>query len=151
MTLGLAATGLPAWAAYGATVPVVLALALVWRRGVQEALFRLQRLLNLNLHDGFTSVCDSMLAHPLPPINQIVLRLKSGKQLMCDDVGRFNSSPLGPCLLGEDGSVALCVTHKVDDRAEGWVEMEPVHAERGEAMTYVRADQISEVEIRRAG
>jgi hypothetical protein len=151
MALGLSAAGLPAWLGYAVTVPAVLALALAWRRWVQELLFRLQRRLGINDHDGFTSVWDSMLARPLPPITQIVVRLKAGRSLLCNDVGRFNRSPLGPCLLGEDGSVALYVTHVMDDEAEGWVEMEPVHAEWGENMTYIRADQVSSVDIRRAG
>lgn len=150
ITLGLLAARLPEWLNYAVTVPAVVALALAWRRWLQELLFRLQRRLGINEHDGFTGVWDSMLSRPLPPITQIVVRLKSGRQLMSDDVARFSKSPLGPCLLGEDGSIAIYVTHVINDREVGWVETEPVHAEWGESMTYIRADQISEVEIRRA-
>lgn len=149
MTLGLFGFGAASWVGYAVTVPAVVALAMIWRRWLQEVVFRLLRWLDLNDHDGFTSVWDSMLARPLPPITQIVVRMKSGRKLLCDDVGRFNNSPLGPCLLGEDGSVALYVTHVMTDEAEGWVEVEPVHAKWGESMTYIRAEAISDVDIRR--
>lgn len=148
-TLILSAADADPWVAYPVAAASVLIAALVWRRWLQELSFRCLRHLGINDHDGFTSVWDSMLARPLPPPSQLLVRLKSGKLLMCDEVSRFNNCPLGPCLLGEDGSVALYVTHVMTDEAEGWVEMEPVHEKWGAAMTFVRADQISEVEIRR--
>ncbi|MCC5965531.1 MAG: hypothetical protein JJU24_05280 [Natronohydrobacter sp.] len=148
-TLALATTDLDVWAVYPLAALVVLGVALLWRRWLQEWMFRALRRIGITDHDGFTSVWESMLARPLSPVSQLVVRLKSGKCLMCDQVGRFNASPLGPCLLGEDGSVALYVTHVMTDEDEGWVEMEPVDDEWGQAMTFIRADQISEVEIRR--
>lgn len=148
-TLALATTDLDIWAVYPLAALVVLGVALLWRRWLQEWMFRALRRIGIYDHDGFSSVWESMLARPLPPVSQLVVRLKSGKRLMCDQVGRFNASPLGPCLLGEDGSVALYVTHAMTGEDEGWVEMEPVDDDWGQAMTFIRADQISEVEIRR--
>lgn len=134
---------------YAAAIIVTVGGALVWRRWLQERLFRGLRHLGISDHDGFFDVWGSMLARPLPAPTQLVVRLKSGRHLMCDALGRFNEMPLGPCLLGEDGSVALYVTHVRTDPAEGWIEMEPFDANFGASMTFVRSEEISDIDIRR--
>lgn len=145
----MAACSMPGWGAYSISVLVTLSLAYSWRGFAQEAVFKILRRLRINDHDGFTSVWQSMLARPLPVVSQVVVRLKSGRHVMCDNTVLFQDYPLGPFLLGEDGSVALYVTHVRTDPVEGWVEQSPVIDGWGASMTFIRADEISDVEVRR--
>lgn len=148
IVLALAGTA-STWLRYPGAVLVVLGVAFLWRAWLQEAVFRILRRLKINDHDGFSSVWESMLARPLPVVSQVVVRLKSGRHVMCDNTVLYQDYPLGPFLFGEDGSVALYVTHVRTDPAEGWVEQSPVIDGWGNSMTFIRADEISDVEVRR--
>jgi hypothetical protein len=135
--------------AYPASILVTLSLAYAWRGFAQELVFKLLRWLRINDHDGFSNVWQSMLARPLPVVSQVVVRLKSGRHVMCDNTVLYQDYPLGPVLFGEDGSVALYVTHVRTDPVEGWVEQSPVIDGWGNSMTFIRADEISDVSVRR--
>ncbi|MEZ5752837.1 MAG: hypothetical protein R3D60_13030 [Paracoccaceae bacterium] len=139
----------PEWVAYLAGVLLTVCVALLWRGWLQEHLFDALRHFRLTNNDGFHGVWESLLARPMGPVKQIVVRLKSGRHLLCDRCADFDDAPLGPGLFGEDGSVALYVTHVRDPGETEWFEMTPHQPDFGYAMTFVRADVIQDVEILR--
>jgi hypothetical protein len=109
------------------------------------------RRLKLVDHDGFHSAWASALGRKLQPPRQLVVRLKSGKRLMCADLADFADAPLGPCLLGPDGSVGLYVTDVMETADGTWDERKPRCGDEayGWSMTFVAASEISEIEIMR--
>lgn len=69
---------------------------------------------------------------------------------MSERLGDFEKAPLGPCLLGQDGSVALYVTDAMAKDGD-WEKREPFdseHADWGYVLTYIPANQISEIRLR---
>lgn len=130
---------------------VTVAAALLWRAMLQEIVFKLLRGLKLVDHDGFHSAWASVLGRKLKSPRQLVVRLKSGKRLMCHDLADFADAPLGPCLLGPDGSVGLYVTDVMESADGMWDERTPRSADKahGWSMTFIAASEISEIEIMR--
>ena len=100
-------------------------------------------------HDGQPNVWQSMLARQLPGPSQVVVRLKGGNQYMCAYLSKFEKAPLGPCLFGEDGSVALYVTHHMPKDADDWIEMDPSRSPRSYDMTFIPAAEITSVDVTR--
>lgn len=138
----------PVWV-HALALGITVSSALFWRVWAQEACFRALRYLGISDHDGFASAWSSMLSRPVSRPTQVVVRLKSGRVLLCEQLEKFNDAPMGPCLLGEDGSIGLYVTHVLDSASSEWDERAPFDPFWGYSMTFVAADQISETEIRR--
>lgn len=129
-----------------------LVVAGTWRRRGQEATFATLRRWGVLDHDGFASAWDSALGRRLPPPTRLVVRLKSGKRLMCENLADFEAAPLGPCLLGPDGSVGLYVTDVMEGPGGEWDERKPFDqgaTELGYAMTFIMASEVAEIEISR--
>ncbi len=136
-------------AAYLLGLVATCVVALVWRKYLQELVFWCLRKASLLDHDGFHSAWASALGRPLEPPRQLIVRLKSGRRLACDDLNPFYGAPLGPCLLGPDGSVGLYVTAVMESHDGEWSERSPQN-DCGWSMTYIAASEISEIEILRS-
>jgi hypothetical protein len=85
---------------------------------------------------------------------QLTVQLKDGTWLMCDDLSKFQTSPNGPCVLGAKGDILMYVTDKMTDkqskRGAGFVpKADPIDARWGHEITYIPADQIVRVDLRR--
>ena len=78
---------------------------------------------------------------------QLVVMLKSGKSYLCDNLGRFNDAPVGPCLLGEDGSVGMYIT-AIRKQGEEWQNFDP-ESENGFEMSFFKAADIERIDITR--
>lgn len=138
-------------ASYAFGFVVTVAAALIWRAYLHEAVFNVLRAMKLVDHDGFHSAWASALGRKLKPPRQLVVRLNSGKRLMCHDLADFANAPIGPCLLGPDGSVGLYVTDVMEGADGTWEERSPRQADasHGWSMTFVAASEIAEIEIMR--
>lgn len=136
---------------YAIGFAVAVIAALFWRACLQELTFSVLRRLQLVDHDGFHSAWGSALGRTLKAPRQLIVRLKSGKRLMCADLNTFADAPLGPCLLGPDGSVGLYVTDVMEKSGGTWNERTPrsANTEHGWSMTFIAADEISEIELMR--
>ncbi|MEQ8747343.1 hypothetical protein [Pyruvatibacter sp.] len=141
-------SGYAALAGSAAAVVVALGAAAIWRKWGEDRFKALLRAGNVSYSDGNHSAWDqvrvSMSARP----TQLIVRKTSGKQLMCDDLKTWEYFPFGPCIYGEDGSIALYVTNVRQDATLDWFDIEPLDEGAGVAMTYIPADQISEIEVR---
>jgi len=136
-----------------AAVAVTIMTAALWRvLGVHHvfAMLRRRRIVD---HDGQPDVWRSMLARQdIDGANRITVRLKSGRHLLCNDTRSFNLAPMGAYLLGEDGSIALYVTHsKGAVPGSEWIEAEPLDQGFGYDMTFIPAAGIESVDLRRIG
>lgn len=87
---------------------------------------------------------------------QLVVQLKDGTWLMCDDLSKFRDSPNGPCVLGAKGDILMYVTDKLTEtqrkRGADFVQVShPIDQEWGHEITYIPVDQIVRVDFRRMG
>lgn len=98
--------------------------------------------------DGAGSAWDTIRTAQRFGAGQLIVRKQDGGQLMCDNLYDFKDYPHGPCLYGEDGSIALYVNAHRNNSSDDWTEINPVEADFGIAITYIPASQIEEIEIR---
>jgi hypothetical protein len=69
---------------------------------------------------------------------------------MCDDLEKFASSPNGPCVFGAKGDILMYVTHKQSDIGVAFFPTtHPIDADWGHEITYIPADEIARVDLRR--
>ena len=81
---------------------------------------------------------------------QLSVKLKDGTWLMCDDLSKFSHSPNSPCILGGKGDILMYVTHTQSERAIAFVAAaDPISDDWGHEITYIPADQIARVDLRR--
>ncbi len=149
---GAGALGAPAWAGIGLGVAAAVAAAAGWRRWGQEGAFRLLRRAKVSMADGHRTALQSVVKRESIIVTQVLVRRKDGLWLMCADTGLFSDTPTGPFWFGEDGSVALYVTHQKEAGGSAWedISAQALDAEWGDLITVVQADEVSMVEIRAA-
>lgn len=132
---------------------VVFISAFIWRLVLNPFLQRSFRGTGLIDHDRGRSAWESMLMRAdLKVPTRLIVYLKSGSRLMCDDLRRFQSAPLGPCLFGPDGSVALYVTDIRKQGEASWQSEAPFDPENlwfGYNFTQLPATEIERVVVTR--
>ncbi|PAV06488.1 hypothetical protein CBG25_05770 [Arsenophonus sp. ENCA] len=81
---------------------------------------------------------------------ELFVILKDGSGLLSRLPGRFEGLPNGPFTLGNNGDVILYVTHSSPANSNEWVEYgDSIHQDYGALATYIPADQIARIDIRR--
>jgi hypothetical protein len=121
------------------SVGCAIGAAALWRGWLELRWFHLMRTLSITFADGTLGAWESISTRT-KTVREVIVRKKDGTSLWCCNPSAFASRPFGPCLLGEDGSVALYATHF--RRGEGeWTEIED-HSR----LTYIPAGEISEIE-----
>lgn len=123
--------------------------AILWRRYLGNSVRNILGRLSKNDDDGLPTGWDTIIQTPNFDYSQLNVTLKNGNKLECDAMGNFNDLPNGPCILGGDGSIAMYVTHIEDAKGIHREANNLVSKERGARMTFIPADQIAEVDIRR--
>ena len=120
----------------------------LWRAKLRRVCQRLIRWISGSEEDGLPSAWDTIIQEEGHVYSQINIRLKDGRELESYQMEGLNSLPNGPCALGNDGSIALYVTHIKDPGTERR-EAKNITDLEGARITYVPADQIAEVDFRR--
>lgn len=129
-----------------------LIAAAVWRRFLQEFVYSALRRAKVSGHDGQPNVWRSMMTRTLKPPVRLVVVLKSGSSLMCNQLAVFTDAPMGPCLFGQDGSVAMYVTHSHKPAEQDWEEHEafdPARPDWGYEMSFIPAAEIARIDLTR--
>lgn len=139
----------PSWLVIIFSVMPALLIAAVWRKWLEEGLFWCLRKLGISASDRQNTVWESMLARSNRP-TRLIVRCTDGTRFMCARLSDFSKAPMGPCLLGQDGSVAMYVTDRMLPGATEWEEFQApgkVDPNWGYEMTFLAASQIAEVRI----
>lgn len=136
---------------YAVFAGIVFALlsASVWRKWLSGLTFNRLKAWGISGSDRHTTAWQSMVDRGESP-QRLVVRKKDGEQLLTETLFNFNGAPLGPCILGEDGSVGMYVTHRMLAGSDEWEEREtfdPAQPDWGYAMTYVPASEIADIRI----
>ncbi|MCU9850388.1 hypothetical protein OEZ60_20595 [Defluviimonas sp. WL0024] len=142
----LAVFDAPAIAATGGVVAAIGAAA-IWRGFLEEFVRSLLRVARVTSSDRHVTAWHSVRLRRAFAPTWIMVRLKSGRRLMCNDLSRFSCFSDGPCIFGEDGSVALFVTDRSEAGSEEWEEAELQDPAFGTALTYVPASEIEEIRV----
>lgn len=128
-----------------------VAAALFWRVLGSDWTYRGLRWARISSDDGQPSAWRSMLSRKMSGPVQLTVITKTGKVYLCDDLHRFNDAPMGPCLLGEDGSIAMYITDWRDTGEAEWREGTPFREDAGYEMSFFPATEIQRVDIARHG
>lgn len=126
--------------------------ACLWRSILSPHWWKWMRDAGISNHDRGRTVWETMIMRNLNAPTQIFVSLKSGRQLLCDDVRPFDNAPLGPCIFGPDGSIALYVTASRPKSTANWIELTPYDLAKpgwGFDMTFIPAAEIERVRIMR--
>lgn len=144
--------GLDAWTATLPTVAYAFASGAFWRRYARKWMYKFLRDNDISWSDGTSSAWQQMFDLRDNPVYEISVHLKNGMVLLSRDIARFENFPNGPCTLGTRGDVILYVTHYIPEGSQEWVEEQDVVNETyGNLATWVPAEQIALLEIRRTG
>lgn len=125
-----------------------LVSACVWRRSGAELVRNLLRYLGISYADRNRSAWETIIGRESVSPQSLLLKLTNGDEVMCEQLSDFEDEKLGPCILGNDGSVALFVTSSRNKDDEGWTEFDPRHDGWGPLMTTYPCSQIANISIR---
>lgn len=129
-------------------IGLALISAAFWRVWLRGWILKALRAANISNSDGTRSAWDRIRISTKNRPTQLVVRQKDGPTLMCDYLHSFESLPHGPCILGEDGSVALYVTHIKQRGEDEWILATWTETSLGAQITYIPASQITSIEMR---
>lgn len=130
---------------------VSLATAWIWRTWGAPKTFEMFRRKKVLDHDGQPDVWRSMMSRTLSGPVQLTVATKAEKIYLCDELARFNTAPLGPCLFGEDGSIAMYITAWKQAGDAEWHDVNPHRQDVGLEMSFFKASDIERVDITRLG
>lgn len=139
--------------AYMAAFPAVMAAFVAgscWRKYGRKWMYSLLRKYDISWSDNTSSAWQQMFGMTDYGTTEVIVILRNGSGLQSINVARFEGLPNGPYTLGNNGDVILYVTHSSPPDNEEWVEFKDVvHDSWGALATWIPADQIARVEIRR--
>lgn len=136
------------YAQAGAGATSAMVVAGLWRWRGMEWWFRLLRRTGISMADSHPTALQSVVRRESIRVHQVVVQRRNGTDLMCNDASLFEDAATGPFWLGEDGSVALYVTHVRTAGSDEWTEQRDVRHETGDLITIVPADDVAMVELR---
>ncbi|MCT4554619.1 MAG: hypothetical protein N4A53_08030 [Pelagimonas sp.] len=153
--LAVSSASLPVGASAAEIIGVLAALlgavsvASFWRAIGAQMVFRMLRRVKIsNAHRQTTAWSTVVMSQNLQP--EILTIIKTdGSQLKSEGMDQFADLPFGCCIFGEDGSVALYLTHTRSSASEDWEQIySGPSGDWGAEVTIVPREQISEVSIR---
>ena len=146
---GMENAGCPILAAVVIALVCSLLVSAVWRKWGQKCVFKFLRNTKISSHDNLQSAWESVISDDGITLTQIVVRRTDGFTVMCNDLHAFEGTKTGPCYLGQDGSVALYVTHQRDKDGE-WEDLtdDIDIVGSGQLITVIPADQVASAYLR---
>ena len=127
---------------------VALASASVWRRSGAEWVRYLLRRFGISFADRNISAWETIIGRENVSPQSLQVKLANGDEVMCEQLSDFEDEKLGPCILGNDGSVALFITSKRNAADDEWTDINPRHDGWGPLMTTYPSSQVAEVSMR---
>jgi hypothetical protein len=125
-----------------------LALATLWRAIIVEFILPHLWTLKISNSDGHSTAFDSIRCSQSAETTQLVVRKTDGQMVMCDDLNKYEKVKFGPCIYGEDGSIALYITNYRNSQNDEWEDIEPFDENWGYTISYIPAIQVAEIKVR---
>lgn len=142
--------GLDTWTATFPTVLYAFASGAYWRRYARKWMYKFLRDNDISWSDSTSSAWQAMFDQREHRVTEIFVYLKDGSGLLSRLPGDYEEWPNGPFTLGNKGDITLYVTHRRSIQGNEWVKHDGVVNDSwGALATYIPADQIARVDIRR--
>jgi hypothetical protein len=128
-------------------ISAALLVAALWRSWGEGATFRALRFARVSNSDRHRTAWDSVRHKPsFAPTGYTVSKV-DGTVLLCQNPQDFAHLRDGPCILGEDGSIAMFVTHRRLPGQADWEKRDTFDPVLGYEMTYIPASMVAEIRI----
>lgn len=131
------------------SITAALVCASFWRKAGETWTFKVLRFLKVSASDRHITAWETMISKSSVSATVIWVTKKDGTEWVSEDTSRFTKLPFGSYTLGQDGSVAMYVTHRRDGSDKEWIEQDPFpHGDWGAEITYIPASEIARVRLR---
>lgn len=138
---------IPAMFSYTVALCFTLIGAAAWRRWSGRIDWLLRRM-GISTFDRHETAWGSFLAEGRKRVTSLVVHKKNGETVMSEPLSDFECALFGPCVFGEDGSVAMYITDFRRSKDEDWQETDPRDEAWGAAVTIIPASEIAWVRVR---
>lgn len=143
------------WIGWGEYLAALLAVLYAfangawWRKYGRKLMYKFLRDHDISWSDSTSSAWQRMFDQRGYYVSEVYVHLKDGTTLLAEAPGNFHGQPCGSFIMGNEKDVLLYVTHERAAGSVGWVECDVIHESWGAMATYIPADQIARVRIRR--
>lgn len=144
------------WAGWGEYLAALLAVAYAfangawWRKYGRKWMYKFLRDHDISWSDGTSSAWQQMFDHIDYRVTEFYVIMKDGSGLLSRLPGDFEDLPAGPFALGNSGDIILYATHHSPADSEEWIKYDDVvDSSWGALATYIPAEQIARIDIRR--
>lgn len=140
------------YASTASAVVIAVVTGALWRICGRKWMYGILRALNISWSDSTSSAWQQMFGLIDYRCTELFVILRDGSGLRSSPLTNFEGLANGPFCLGNSGDIILYITHYKPADRENWVEYDPdavTHESWGALASWVPADQIARVEIRR--
>ena len=141
--------GLNSWLATPPTLLCAFAYAALWRKYGRKWMYRFLRNKDISWSDDTPSAWMRMFDQHGYYISEAYVYLKNGIVLLSENPGKFEGQASGSFVLGVEKDIVMYVTHEKKPGRDEWIEKDVESKSWGAMATYIPADQIAMVRIRR--
>lgn len=132
-----------------AALVAALAVAALWRKWGEATAIRLLRWTAISNSDRSRTAWERIRTDASLRPSQLIVRRRDGRLLMCERLADFGTEPLGPCIYGSDGSIAIFVTHESGPGDADWVETpNTADGHWGRLITVIPAAEVAAIYLR---
>jgi hypothetical protein len=127
---------------------ISIVAGIIWRKLIRPFVFPILKQLNVTWSNDDPSALVTLSDNAKFRTSAIAVLLDDGTWLRCDDVNKFENAPFWPYILGENGDVALYLTHEesADENVKDLTTVRDSYY--GDRITYVPASHIKQITIR---
>lgn len=126
---------------------VAVATAAFWRASLETRVKDWLDHYKISSADRTETAWLSIIQRSDVPLTGITIVKTDGSAIACDKLSLFKDLKHGPCIFGDDGSIALYVTAVRNKLGGDWENSLPYDEDWGIEMTYVSKTDISEVRV----
>lgn len=143
------------WAGWGEYLAALLAVAYAfangawWRKYGRNFMYKFLRDHDISWSDSTSSAWQRMFDQRGYYISEVYVILKDGTTLVSEHPGNFEGQPCGSFVMGADKDILIHVTREKPPGSSEWIKRKVIHDSWGTMATYIPADQIARVKIRR--
>lgn len=131
----------------GALLVSVL-VALFWRKYGRRSFNTVMHKAAISNEDGIKTVWTKIVQDTNIAPTQLVVQLKDGSIIECDEVQSFGDAPIPRYYTDNDGNIALYGTSKISASGETIKCQYTRDAKWGDRITYIPKEQIASISIR---
>ncbi|SMR83399.1 hypothetical protein SAMN04488030_3316 [Aliiroseovarius halocynthiae] len=134
--------------ASSACIVASVAAASIWRAKLRKCFQEILKWISADQDDGHATAWQTITQETGLEYSQVLVTLKDGRCLESYQMEPYSDLPNGAVTLGLDGSVALYVNAITENDIRR--EISTISDEDGHRITFIPAEQIVEVDLRRA-